>query len=172
MAEISREIPEGIKVELDGKKIIVTGPKGKIEKEIAKELEVEIKDGKVTLRTKNDRRKNRALLGTFDAHLRNMIKGVTTGYKYTLRMVYSHFPIKVNVEKGKVIIKNLFGEKKDRVAKIIGNVDVKVQGNEIIVSGINVEEVSQTAANIEQKTRITNKDERRFQDGIYLVSRE
>ncbi|MEM3412163.1 MAG: 50S ribosomal protein L6 [archaeon] len=172
MAEISREIPEGIKVELDGKKIIVTGSKGKIEKEIAKELEVEIKEGKIILRTKEEKRKNKAILGTFDAHMRNMIKGVTTGYKYTLRMVYSHFPIKVNVEKGKVIIKNLFGEKKDRVAKIIGNVDVKVQGNEIIVSGINVDEVSQTAANIEQKTRITNKDERRFQDGIYLVSRE
>ena len=48
---------------------------------------------------------------------------------------------------------------------------VKVSGDDVIVQGINIEEVSQTAANIEQATKIKNRDPRRFLDGIYVYEK-
>jgi len=62
-------------------------------------------------------------------------------------------------------------KKKPRVAKILGETKVKVSGNEVTVSGINKEDVGQTAANIEQKTKIKRFDPRIFQDGIYIVQK-
>jgi large subunit ribosomal protein L6 len=101
-----------------------------------------------------------------------MVDGVTKGFTYRLRIVYSHFPITVKVEKDKILIQNFLGERTPRIAKIVGNTEVKVEGSDVIVSGINLEEVSQTSANIEQACRIIGYDRRRFLDGIYLISRE
>ncbi len=69
------------------------------------------------------------------------------------------------------IIGNFLGEKKPRVAKILGDTKVKITGGEVTVSGINKEDVGQTAANIEQKTKIKRFDTRVFQDGIYIVQK-
>lgn len=106
------------------------------------------------------------------AHIKNMILGVTKGFRYWLRIVYSHFPISVKVEGDKILIENFIGEKSPRVARIVGNAKVKVQKNDIIVEGINLEEVSQTAANIEQATKIRGLDRRVFADGIYIYKKE
>ncbi|MEM3690235.1 MAG: 50S ribosomal protein L6, partial [Candidatus Micrarchaeia archaeon] len=61
------------------------------------------------------------------------------------------------------------GEKKPRVASIVGDTKVEVKGSEIFVSGVDKEAVGQTCANICSATCIRNKDSRVFQDGIYLV---
>jgi large subunit ribosomal protein L6 len=63
------------------------------------------------------------------------------------------------------------GERVPRVAKIVGKTQVKVEGSDLIVTGINIEEVGQTAANIEQACRIVGYDRRKFMDGIYIVSK-
>ena len=52
--------------------------------------------------------------------------------------------------------------------KIIGDVKVKVESEDIVVQGLNLEDVSQTAANIEQATKVKKKDPRVFLDGIYV----
>lgn len=108
---------------------------------------------------------------TFKAHINNMIKGVTEGFKYRLKVVYSHFPMTVKVQGDEVVIENFLGEKNPRRAKILPGVTVKVKGSEIEVEGIDKEAVGQTAANIEQATRITKWDRRVFQDGIYIVEK-
>ena len=46
-----------------------------------------------------------------------------------------------------------------------------MQGDQIIVEGVNLDDVSQTAANIEIATRILYRDRRRFQDGIFITSK-
>jgi large subunit ribosomal protein L6 len=53
----------------------------------------------------------------------------------------------------------------------MGASSVAVQGDELIVAGINKEHVGQTAANIEQATRIKRRDPRVFQDGIYCIEK-
>ncbi len=100
-----------------------------------------------------------------------MITGVTKGYTYKLKIVFSHFPISVKLQGKSILIENFTGERRARSIDIIGDVKVKIEPDDIIVEGINLEHVSQTAANIEQATRVRNKDPRVFLDGIYVYER-
>ncbi|NIU39655.1 50S ribosomal protein L6, partial [Candidatus Bathyarchaeota archaeon] len=83
----------------------------------------------------------------------------------------SHFPISVKVKEKTVVIENFTGERSPRIAKIMGDTKVTVKGEDVIVQGINIEDVSQTAANIQNATKIKKKDPRVFLDGIYVYER-
>lgn len=169
------EIPNGVSVEVNGLQVRVKGPKGEIVKDFshAKGVGIRVEENKVIVEAFMADRKLKALVGTIAAHIRNMITGVTKGYRYKLKVIYSHFPVTVVVdEKNKIIrIKNFLGEKADRIAKIYGNVKVKVQGTDIIVEGIDIEEVGLTAASLERATKIRDLDRRIFMDGIYIYER-
>ena len=121
------------------------------------------------------RRADKAIAGTWAAHLRNMVRGVEEGFEYKLQAVYSHFPMTLKVEGNKMVINNLFGEKVPRVAKLPwspSDVEVKVENKtDVTVSGVDREKVGQTAANIERACKIRKRDRRVFQDGIYIVSK-
>ncbi len=67
---------------------------------------------------------------------------------------------------------NFTGEKTARVARIVGDAKVKASGDEVIIQGISLQDVSQTAANIEQSTKIKDKDQRVFLDGIYVFEQK
>ena len=118
------------------------------------------------------RKREKALVGTWEAHVKNMLKGVTQGFTYRMKLVYAHFPVKVSVKGDQVIIDNFVGEKSPRKARIVEGTKVSVKGDQIIIEGVDKEKVGQTMANIEQATRIKGYDPRVFQDGIYLISRE
>jgi len=166
------EIPEGVKVEIEKGRVVVEGPRGKLERNLYHpKINIEKIDNKVVVKCEFARRKEKALVGTFAAHIKNMIKGVTEGFVYKMKIVYSHFPMKVSVKGNEVIIENFLGEKAPRKAKIFGNVKVTVKGDEVTIEGINREEVGQTAANIEFATKVKDRDVRVFQDGIYIVSK-
>lgn len=166
------EIPEGVKLEVNGGTVIVEGPKGRLERNLFHpKIAIEKKDNKVVIRAELPKRNEKALVGTFAAHIKNMIKGVTEGFVYKMKIVYSHFPIKASVKGNEVVIENFLGEKHPRRAKIYGNVKVSIKGSEVTIEGINREEVGQTAANIEAATKVKGKDIRVFQDGIYIVSK-
>jgi large subunit ribosomal protein L6 len=103
-----------------------------------------------------------------------MIRGVTSGFTYKLRVVYAHFPmtVKVQEKERKVTIDNFTGEKTPRIARIVGSAKVKVVSDEIHVQGTKLADVSQTAANIQSATRIKDKDQRVFLDGIYVFEKK
>lgn len=163
-------IPEDLEFELDGNIVKVSGPKGEVSRELDMNgVSLSEKGGKIVIEADSDKRKHRALLGTAKSRLRNMIKGVTEGFVYRLVVLYSHFPISVKVEGDRVEIHNFLGESKPRVAKIVGGTGVKVEGDEIVVRGIDKEEAGQTAANIEQVAQVRERDPRVFQDGIYII---
>ncbi|HIK00497.1 TPA: 50S ribosomal protein L6 [archaeon] len=166
-------IPENVQVSLSGAIVSVKGQKGELKREFAYPgVSTEKTNNKIVLKTSEVTKKKRAVIGSFVAHLNNMFKGVTTGFKYKLKIVYSHFPMTTKIVGNHVEISNYLGEKSPRRAKIFGNVKVTAGKEEITVEGTNVEEVGQTAANIEQKTRVRHRDSRVFQDGIYLVGTE
>jgi len=71
----------------------------------------------------------------------------------------------------KVLIENFQGERAHRVAKIWGNTKVVTKGDDVIVTGMVLTDVTQTAAEIELKTKVKNKDHRVFLDGIYKYSK-
>jgi large subunit ribosomal protein L6 len=100
-----------------------------------------------------------------------MIQGVTEGFEYKMKTVYSHFPIKTTLQEKQIIIDNFLGEKYPRKANILGETTVEIKGDEIILTGADIEQVSQTAANIERATRIKKRDRRVFQDGIYITQK-
>jgi len=163
-------IPEGVNVEKEGDLVKVSGPKGELQRELEfPGISIEKKDREIVVSTPIPRRIETAMVGTFASHIRNMMMGVTEGFERKLRIVYAHFPIQVKVMGEVVSIGNFLGERKPRKAKILGNSNVQVSGDEVIVTGIDKEMVCQTAANIEQATRIRRFDPRVFQDGIYVV---
>ncbi|PKP59023.1 MAG: 50S ribosomal protein L6 [Candidatus Altiarchaeales archaeon HGW-Altiarchaeales-2] len=91
---------------------------------------------------------------------------------YKLKLVFSHFPVSLESKGSELVIKNFLGEKAPRKAKILDGVDVKVKGKDLTVEGVDIEKVSQTAANIERAGKILHKDRRVFQDGIYIVEKD
>ncbi len=166
------EIPEGVEVSVQGYEVSVKGPKGELKRELKYPgFRIFTEDGKVVIYKEFPRKKDIAMARTFKAHISNMIKGVTEGFIYRLKVVYSHFPITVKVSGDKVLIENFLGEKSPRVAEILPGVSVKVKGSTVEVEGIDKEAVGQTAANIEQATRINKWDRRVFQDGVYIVEK-
>ncbi|MCE4617068.1 MAG: 50S ribosomal protein L6 [Desulfurococcales archaeon] len=168
------EIPEGVTVSIDGSRVIVEGPKGRLERDFGhlEPVKLRVEDNKVIAETYFARAKERAKVGTIIAHIRNMITGVTKGYRYYLKIIFSHFPITVKVEGNKVVITNFLGERAPRIARIMEGAKVKVQKEDIIVEGIDIEAVGQTAANIELATKIKGFDRRKFMDGIYIYKKE
>lgn len=166
------EIPEGVEVLQEGDKITVRGLKGEVSRTLKYPgVKIEKQDGKIVISTEINRKVQKGMIGTFSSHIRNMIKGVTEGFEYKLKVVYAHFPMSVKVVGREVVVENFLGEKIPRRVSIVGNCEVKVKGTDIYVTGIDIEEVGQTCANIEMLTRVRNRDPRVFQDGIYLVER-
>ena len=166
-------IPENVNVEVSGRKVKVSGPKGSLEREFELgEIKIERKENKLIVSSEIEKRKVKAMVGTVTAHIKNLFGGVTNGFTYKLKVIFSHFPVQVKVERDKVLFMNFLGEKAPRVAKIVGRAEVKVEGQDITVTGINLEEVGQTASNLELATRRTGYDKKVFQDGCYICSRE
>jgi large subunit ribosomal protein L6 len=174
LPEISRtiQIPEGVEATLEDRKLTVKGEKGTLTRDFSyAPLSIE-SDGKtITVSAKWPRKKEAALVGTINSHIQNLITGVQKGFTYKLKIVFSHFPITVKIQGQTVIIENFTGERRSRSVKIRGDVKVTVQTDDIIVQGTNIEDVSQTAAKIEQATRVRRKDPRVFLDGLYVFER-
>ena len=164
-------VPDNVTVQVDGRHVSVKGPLGSLEEDLS-HLPVALsqKEKNVVISTTWPRKRELGMLGTAAAHVRNMFKGVTDGYRYELKGVYAHFPVTVKAdEKRRVVdIENFTGEKTPRHAKILENVKVTVKGDDLVVEGPNLANVSQTAANIQNATRIKQKDLRVFLDGIYI----
>jgi len=166
-------IPSGVEVSIEGMKVRVKGPKGVLERDFshARGIILRLEDGKVVVEAYFADRRKKALVGTIASHIENMIIGVTKGWRYKLKIITTHFPATVKVVGNEVLIENFLGEKAPRRAKIVGNVKVTVKGKDVIVEGIDLEAVAQTAANIELATKVKDKDRRVFVDGIYIYER-
>ena len=165
-------IPEGVNIDSSNPQVKVTGPRGEVTRRFEHtSITFEQNDGKVKLIGKKLRRREKALIGTWKAHLSNMVKGVNSGFKYEMKIVFAHFPMKVAVKGNVVTIDNFLGEKATRTAAIMGDSKVKVKGDKVTIEGNNIEDVGQTAANLENATVVKGRDTRVFQDGIYIVSK-
>ncbi|HTZ41420.1 MAG TPA: 50S ribosomal protein L6 [Syntrophales bacterium] len=173
MASVRKvKIPDGVKIKLEESQLTVTGPKGQLVRSVRFPQVSVTCDGKeITIATESNRKEITAMVGTFEAHAKNMCRGVTEGFEYRMKVVYSHFPIQLKLQGQRLEIANFLGEKKARYADIAQGVIAKVANDEVVLTGIDRELVGNTAANIEHATHIRNRDPRVFQDGIYMVQR-
>ncbi len=159
--------------EIKARHVKITGPRGSLERDF-KHMDMDLKviGGKyvrVDLWFAN--RKQLACVRTVISHIDNMFVGVTRGFTYKMRFVYSHFPINVSLSGKTVEIRNFLGEKRVRKVPLLEGVeyirsaDVKDQ---IELVGNDIAMVSLTAAKIQQATNVRKKDLRKFLDGIYV----
>jgi len=176
LIEATVDIPNGVEVRLHDRMLEVKGPKGTVRKDLSKiPVDVSIDGNTLIIKpfiVKKVKRQHKAIVNTIQSIVRNMIEGVQHGYTYKLKIVFAHFPITVKVKDKQVYIENFIGERAPRVAKIVGDCKVTVEGEDVIVKGVSLEDVSQTAANIENATKIKDKDLRVFLDGIYVYAKE
>ena len=176
LMERNIEIPNDVQVEVEKFKFKVVGPKGTLEKDFysslfAKDLVVKKDGSKIVLSTASKRKKMKAMVGTIESIVSNMIDGVKEGYNAKLKIVYMHFPFTVKVSGKEILVNNFLGAKSPRKARIIGDCKVEVQGEEVIVTGISKEDVGQTAAQLERATWIKKRDRRVFQDGLFVTKK-
>jgi large subunit ribosomal protein L6 len=170
MMEREVDVPEKVQLSVDQGKITVKGPKGTLVRNFdLRKIRVIQNGKKVAVRVEYPRLKDKAMVGTIESHILNMFHGVLTGYEYKMKIVYSHFPIKATVKGPVFTIENFLGERHPRKSRIVGDTKVVVKGDEVSLSGINIEDIGQTAANIEIATKIRRLDPRVFQDGIYIT---
>jgi large subunit ribosomal protein L6 len=171
---INREIemPSGVKATLKEGILTIKGPRGELQRSfIHPRVNLKLEGEKAVVHCTKPRRSEMGLSGTWASHVNNMVIGVTNGFQYKMRIIYSHFPIKTSVKGNKLVVENFLGERHPRTAKILDGVTAKISGDSITLEGNNKESVGQTAANIEKATIVKGYDPRVFQDGIYLVSR-
>ena len=166
------KLPEGVNVDSSSPEVKVTGPRGDLTRHFEHAaINFEQKDGEIKIIGKKLRRKDKAMIGTWKAHLANMIRGVNSGFRYEMKIVFAHFPMKVAAKGNTITIDNFLGEKATRTAAIAAGVEVKVKGDIVTIEGNNVEHVGQTAANLEKATVVKGRDIRVFQDGVYIISK-
>ena len=167
------EIPDGVTVSYDKPMITVQGPLGKTWKSFKKiPVTIDVKDGKVLFKAQGTRDKNRAIMNTARSLIRNLCEGVVEGYTIKMKIVFSHFPITVKVDGKTVLIENFQGERAPRKTKIWGETKVVPKGDDVIITGHVLTDVSQTAAEIENGSRVKNKDHRVFLDGVYKFEKK
>jgi len=166
------EIPKNVQVELDYNVIKVKGEKGEIQKKLnLPKIKIEKQDNIISFTSKYTSKREKRMVNTNKAHIKNMFKGVTEGFSYKLKICSGHFPMTVELKDKEIIIKNFFGEKVPRKSKILDDVKVTINGDEILVEGIDKEKTGQTATNLERATKIKNRDKRIFQDGIWITEK-
>ncbi len=171
--KISIPIPKGVTLSLKGSNLSAKGPLGQVTRKFpaaAIDLKVSGSTAEIDL-SLPPRRKNVAILDSWEKHIINMMLGVTKGFVAKAKMVSAHFPMKVYEKDGFVVIENFLGEKYPRRSPLLGTTKVEVAGEELFFSGIDLESVGQSVANMEKTTHIRNYDPRVFQDGIYITEK-
>ena len=167
------EIPEGITITQKKHMLQFQGPLGKTYKSFRSiPVDIEISDGKVNIKAQGRRKRDYSILHTARSVIRNICEGLIEGYTIKMKVVFAHFPITVKVDGKTVIIENFQGERAPRTAKIVGNTKIVPKGEDVILTGEVWTDITQTAANIELKTKVKNKDHRVFLDGIYIYEKK
>ena len=171
------EVPENVTATMTpvrgGKTVHIKGHKGELVRTFERlRVHISFNNKKFTIQSYFGNKAEASMVGTIAGHLSNMIKGVTEGFTYKVRVITSHFPATVEVQKNTILVKNLYGRRNPIRIPYDKSVSITVQGDMVIMTGIDIEKVSQTAARLAEATRLRgrqSKDPTIFQDGLYVV---
>ena len=137
------EVPEGVTVKVENDIVTVTGPKGSLSQKMLKGISLEQEGNTITLTRVNDAAK--AMHGTMNALLHNMILGVTKGYEKGLEIIGVGY--RFNVAGNKLTINA--GYSHPVVMDVPEGLTVEAPSNtEIVVKGIDKVLVGEFAANV------------------------
>ena len=171
------EIPEGVEVSIEGDLFKAKGPEGENQREFKiGKIDMEKKGEKIIIGSKKASKKEKKIINTSVAHIKNILQGVQKKFEYKLLGCYSHFPFTIDIEKNGAMIKNFLGENIPRKVKFLEGVEVELGKDSnkeipINVKSVDRELAGQTAANFEMATKVRNRDRRVFQDGIFIINK-
>jgi len=166
-------LPEGVSASLNELVLTIKGPHGESKRMLKKQsISIKIVSNKITFESEKATKENKKMIGSLEAHVKNMIKGSIHGHTYILKICSGHFPMNVSISGNKLHVKNFLGEKVPRVLQLKEGADVKVDGSAIHVTSPSKEIAGQVSADIEKLTRRPGFDTRIFQDGIYITTKD
>lgn len=148
MSRIGRtpiQIPDGVQITLEGRKVTVKGPKGELSETVHPSVTVTNEDGVVSVSRKNDSKFSRSIHGTTQRLIENMVTGVTNGYEKNLELVGTGY--RVAKQGSKIVLSLGYSHPVEYQAPT--GVELTTEGNnKITVKGINKQVVGQVAATI------------------------
>src|SRR3989344_4995448 len=146
-------IPEDVEAEINQNNLTLKGKEGENIREFnLNGISLEKKDKKIIISCEKATKKEKRMINTSTAHIKNMIKGVQKKFEYKLKICSSHFPMNRKVELPK-------------------NIEIKIEKDMVTILSTNKELAGQAAANLEKVTKIRGRDRRVFQDGIYILNK-
>ena len=166
------KIPENCEVKIFDNLVIIKKDNEEVKVPYKiKNFKPKIENNELVLEKKVGNKNDKKLIHSLSSHIVNAFNGIGKKYKYKLQICSIHFPMNVKVEKNKLIIKNFFGERKERILDIKPNVDLKIENDIITVTSPQKNLAGEQASEIEALTRITSRDRRVFQDGIWIIKK-
>lgn len=166
-------VPEGIDIKINKREITIK--KGEEELTLdsrIEDLKVVKESNQILIERKDANKSDKKRINSLVSHIEGYLKGLEKNYEYKLQICSIHFPMTAKIEKEKLVIKNFFGERKDRILALDPKVNVKIDNDIITVTSPSKASAGQQAATIERLTRVTKKDRRVFQDGIWIIKKE
>ncbi|MFH1072955.1 MAG: 50S ribosomal protein L6 [Nanoarchaeota archaeon] len=168
------DIPDKVRITQKESMFEITGTKGTVAMQLhTPQLEIRPEGNKLLFIVKKKyTQREKKLIFTYKAHIKNACKGVIEGHVYRLKICSGHFPMTVGLKGNTFEVKNFIGETIPRTMRLREGVKVVVNGDEVVVEGIDLARVSQTAADIEQLTKRPGYDKRIFMDGIWITEKD
>ncbi len=153
MSKIGRtpiSIPEGVEVKIEKTKIEVKGPKGVLELDFDKKVDVEVKEKEIILKRKGPEKEFSAFWGLFRSLIANMIVGVTEGFEKKLELQGVGYRMSVQGKK----LNMALGFSHPVEVEIPEGIEAKVEENILTISGIDKQRVGQLAAEIRSLRKV------------------
>ena len=144
----SINVPQGVEVKIEGQHITVKGPKGTLEKDLHKNMEVVLENNVITVKRPDDEPYNRSLHGLTRTLISNMIEGVVNEFKRDLEINGVGYRAQ---KKGNKLVLNLGYSHPVEMDPPAGITFDVPDANHITVRGMDKEVVGQTAAVIRTK---------------------
>ena len=139
-------VPENVTIDYDDKLHLVkiSGPRGELEVGMKSKITFEISDNSIRINRKNEQKSTKSLHGLYRSLIANSIIGVTNGYSKTLEVIGIGY--RVALENNKLILNVGFSHTVE--INIPDGIEIKVEKNSILVSGIDKQLVGNFSANI------------------------
>lgn len=150
MSRVGRKpipLPQGVNVSIDGTAVRVKGPKGDLEKEFSRDINIVIEDGQIVIKRNSEHPSQKSLHGLTRTLLSNMVTGVTTGFEKSLELVGVGYRAQKQGKKLVLIV----GYSHPVEIDPPDGIDIEVPApTKVVVKGIDKQIVGAIAANIRE----------------------
>jgi large subunit ribosomal protein L6 len=148
MSRVGRQpiaVPSGVKVQIEGARVTVTGPKGELSRQFHPDIGIRLDDGQILVSRPSDRPQHRSLHGLTRSLLANMVTGVSEGFTKALELHGVGYRAQMQ---GQKLVLQVGYSQPVEIAPL-PEITLTVEGtNRVVVQGIDRELVGQVAANI------------------------